>query len=217
MNIAIFKKLPVYDKGIEYVIYKEFDQANITKVNSFSEFSKIKDLSPDVAIVFSNHSSFHEIIRSLRNHHTGTGIVVIEDGSNEKIGEALFKLLHLGVLGFLTIECDVEALIACIKAAHNGKRYLSSEMLQSLLEHILKEENTFKRQKKEPVLTKNEMEVAIMLSKGERVSIIAQKTGRRVSTISTIKRSVLRKTNSEDVFMLREFIMEKAKYQSSGG
>jgi len=113
------------------------------------------------------------------------------------------RLLEMGAAGFLTKACDADELIGAIRKVYDGQRYVGSEIAQQLAMSLLPgtPQSPFQE------LTPRELEVALMLARGIRPAVVAERMNISPKTISTHKYKVFEKLGVDsEVGVLREAI-----------
>ncbi len=113
------------------------------------------------------------------------------------------RLLDMGAAGFLTKACDASELITAIRKVFDGERYIGSEVAQQLAMSLLPGTPQSPFQK----LTSRELEVALMMAQGMKVTLIAERMNISPKTISTYKYRIYAKIGVDsEVALLREAI-----------
>lgn len=113
------------------------------------------------------------------------------------------RLLEMGAAGFLTKACDADELVSAIRKVADGQRYVGSEIAQQLAMSLLPgtPQSPFQD------LTPRELEVALMLARGVKPSLVAERMNISPKTISTHKYNVFQKIGVDsEVGLLREAI-----------
>jgi len=112
------------------------------------------------------------------------------------------RALDLGLHGFVSKASDLDCLVAAINAVMLGEIYTDPKTTQVLLKRILAG-TSFSLQKP---LSARETEVVRMLANGMKVGQIASITNRSLKTISTQKKSAMRKLGTDtNVQLIEEF------------
>ncbi|HWZ46878.1 MAG TPA: response regulator transcription factor [Herbaspirillum sp.] len=112
------------------------------------------------------------------------------------------RALDLGLHGFVSKASDLDCLVAAINAVMLGEIYTDPKTTQVLLKRILAG-TSFSLQKP---LSARETEVVRMLANGMKVGQIASITNRSLKTISTQKKSAMKKLGTDtNVQLIEEF------------
>ncbi|MGK7296410.1 MAG: response regulator [Candidatus Wenzhouxiangella sp. M2_3B_020] len=113
------------------------------------------------------------------------------------------RLLDMGAAGFLTKACEAAELVAAIRKVHDGERYIGSEIAQQLAMSLLPGAPRSPFQE----LTPRELEVAMMLANGMKLTAIARRMNVSPKTVSTHKYRIFEKIGVDsEVALLREAI-----------
>lgn len=93
------------------------------------------------------------------------------------------SLLKAGAMGYLHKGCKIDEIVSAIRDVHNGKRYISSDIAQTLALSLLpgNEKSPFDG------LSQREMQVMLMLVQGNKVQDISTKLCLSPKTISTYR------------------------------
>lgn len=113
------------------------------------------------------------------------------------------------ISGYLPDDFTDSELRECITALAANRIYVN---MQIAIELMITPPPV--RSRKKPLLTQTETKVANLLVRGLSPSHIAREMGRKISTISTIKSNILKKTQVNNVIDLAE-VMEKVPKEMS--
>lgn len=116
----------------------------------------------------------------------------------------ILEFYHLGIAGYLNEDADITTILNCIQSVIRGKKYISEEMTNYFIGKLVGDRTRVPKKK----LTARQEEVALRLIDGQKNTLIASTLSLSESTISAVKRSILRKTGTSNVIELKEF-MEK--------
>jgi len=100
------------------------------------------------------------------------------------------RVLKAGAAGYITKESAPDELVAAIKKAFRGGKYISSEVAELLADHIENGEVD------EPhkLLSDREFEVFLRIGKGKSLTNIAHELNISVKTVSTYRTRIIEKT-----------------------
>lgn len=152
----------------------------------------VRSLKPDVLLCDLHLPGISglEVTERLTKGNSSTKVVVLsvlEDGPLPK------RLLESGACAYLGKACPAEELVAAIRDASRGKRYLSSTIAQRMaLSGLAGEESPF------DALTAREIEVAMLLVQGKRSDDIAKRLALSPKTVSTHKTNLFEKLGVTD-------------------
>ena len=110
------------------------------------------------------------------------------------------RLLDIGAAGYLTKACESKELISAMRAVMRGERYIGGEIAQQLALSLLPgtPQSPFQE------LTTRELEVALMLTQGMKMPMIADTINVSPKTVATHKYNVYQKVGvNSEVDLLR--------------
>lgn len=106
------------------------------------------------------------------------------------------RLLQAGASGYLTKGAGKEEMIRAIKAVSTGKRYISPEIAQKMALKSLSDEDESPFDQ----LSERELQVALMITSGEKVTTIADRLHLSSKTVNSYRYRIFDKLNiSSDV------------------
>jgi DNA-binding NarL/FixJ family response regulator len=191
---------PVVRIGLKTIISENFKQIRIVEQQSTSELFAGSNLpDPDLLVLLKPGS-----IQNLNDETTELlkrarkSIVLF---TNMPYNYALATYLRLGASGFIVLGYSEEMIVCCFKMVLDGEFFVMQDMFESLIPELSKRSGTTEVTRKS--LTSREYEIATHLATGLRTSEIAAILERKSSTISTIKNTIFRKLEVENVIQLR--------------
>lgn len=160
----------------------------------------IREKLPQVALVDVHlpGSSGLDLTERLRRAKVPTRIVVLTAIDNARLPR---RLLEAGALGYLTKGCPAEELVRAVRAVARGHRYLAPTVAQQLaFASVNGVDSPF-----DP-LSARELEVALMLSRGELIKDIATCLHLSPKTVSTYKQRLFEKLDIDNTIALAHLI-----------
>lgn len=143
---------------------------------------QVKEKRPDVILMDVRMPGIggYEATRKLLRHDPELKIVILTVCGEEPFPS---KLLQAGAVGYLTKGTDVGEMLHAIRAVHSGKRYLGPDVAQQL---ALK---TYNEPDKSPfdALSERELQVMIMVTRGEKVQEISDKLCLSPKTVNSYR------------------------------
>lgn len=104
------------------------------------------------------------------------------------------RLLDAGALGYLTKNCAAAELVSAVRQVAIGRRYLAPDVAERLAFSSLDgDESPFE------ALSSRELEVAMMLVRGQSLNVIGEQLSVSPKTVSTYKQRLMEKLNVEHV------------------
>lgn len=214
MNILIIANSPLQSFGLTKFIGERIENAVIESLTELPAPAGEKSrYSHDIVILcLSQADDLQENLGKLKAvsyRCSKSRILVLENAAEKKSFESLKAYLNTGISGFLTSTNPLDMLDECLRKLRAGQKYLSPSALEWLLDNAFppKQENN-------RALTSRESYIAKQLAEGRTVSQIAKETNRKVSTISTIKKNIFRKTNTDNIIKLRELVLNSGMRNS---
>ncbi|KPA15784.1 LuxR family transcriptional regulator [Candidatus Magnetomorum sp. HK-1] len=143
----------------------------------------------------------HKIIKELPD----TKIIILSMYSDKRY---IIGALKAGVAGYLLKNCAFDELLNAINTVIKNKRYMSAEIADLVMEgyaHSLVSN--------EPagisILTTREREVLQLIAEGVKTNEIASKLFVSVKTISTHRRQIMEKLNTDNIADLIKFALKE--------
>lgn len=102
------------------------------------------------------------------------------------------QFLSAGASGYLTKESGVDEMVIAIRSVHRGKQYLAAEVAQQMVLSKLNqksEENPFN------LLSEREMQIMLMVTRGEKAQDIAEKLYLSAKTVNSYRYRLFEKLN----------------------
>lgn len=203
MNIGIIDNFPIVRLGLKFVLKEHYLDAAIVELKSPSFFSEQKLGADDLIILGMNQAvgadNMNAIAQVKKIYPTARLI-----GYDECMDPSMvITYMHSGLKGYLIKQMDLIKLKECIEEVSAGRTYISHEIMDSIL---MAERSADKHQIQSPIplLTAHERKIAHYLTEGMGTNEIANLLGRKASTISTIKSTIFRKLQVENVIKLRD-------------
>ncbi|GAA4447831.1 hypothetical protein GCM10023091_43400 [Ravibacter arvi] len=217
MKVVVISKSDVFGIGIGVIIRQQIADAEIEKIADIRDSGASAKFPPEVVILcISQDQQPEELIAQLEQitqRYPASRLIVAETQANPAIRAISSQIFRWGVLGYLTSDSNAQSIFACIQTVYSGQIFLSKQLLQGVFDSLIdQEKESFQNWNKLlSKLTKTELEIARMLSEGQRITNIAAQTGKKPSTVSMIKKSIFRKTNTQDILTLHQLFSKAVK------
>jgi len=172
---------------------------------------QIRQLKPHIVLCDLNLPGLSGLEVTERIVKSGLGVYVIvvsvlEDGPMPK------RLLEQGASGYVGKGGDARELMRAVHAVALGKRYLSSHIAQNLaLSTVKGKTSPF------DVLSRREMEIALLLIQGLRQEEIARRLNLSAKTVNTHKSRLFLKTGVHDTVALARLAAQYQVIEPSRG
>lgn len=207
MKIAIVDKFPVLRLGIVMFLKDSFSDMTVIESDSILSFNKDFPFEEvDLVILgISQPARANEInaINQMKKRHPARRFI----GYIEKPEQAtVLSFMNAGIDGYLSKQADISEFLECIQLVLKGRRYISQEIIHMILNSDKELSEEIISRTKRSRLTPHEYEIARYLSEGMRTSWIAEVLNRKASTISTIKSTIFKKMQVDNIMKLRDEI-----------
>jgi len=99
------------------------------------------------------------------------------------------RLLQIGAAGYITKGSSMEEMVQAIRAVHAGQRYISPEIASRLaFRHVADDEDS-----PFDALSERELQVMMMITKGTKVQVIADKLSLSPKTVNSYRYRIFEK------------------------
>ncbi len=189
MKVLIGDDHSVVRKGLKMIIEEEYPNALIAEAIDGADLIK-KSSSENWDIIISDISmpgrSGVEIIKTLKEINPKTPILILSVHAPEQYA---VRTLKAGASGYLTKESAPEDLVKAIKQITGGRKYITPDIAEMLIEHQGMKEDSLQHKQ----LSNREFEVMKLLAYGKKVSDIGEELSLSINTISTYRTRILEK------------------------
>lgn len=142
-----------------------------------------------------------DALKQVRSEHPEQAVLVLSMHPEEHYA---VRVLKAGASGYLNKESAPDELVNALRRVSEGKRYVSPEVAESLLDYLdLPADAPL-----HSVLSDREFQVLCLLSKGNTVSRIADELSLSVKTISTYRARILEKMGMNNNSELTRYAIE---------
>ncbi|MFK5915485.1 MAG: response regulator transcription factor [Woeseiaceae bacterium] len=190
------------------------DEKNISVLaaakNGLEAIELVKEHSPDVAILDINMPGLDGIKTTeiLRRDYPQLKIIIVSMHSDELFPQRLIKA---GANAYLTKDTSIKEISFAISEVMNSKTYICNEVAQKLA--LV---NTGKRQNSPfSLLSKRELEVLSLITKGLNVSDISEKLSLSPKTVSTYRTRLFDKLSVKNDIELAKLAMQHGFMEES--
>jgi DNA-binding NarL/FixJ family response regulator len=154
--------------------------------NGREALEQFRSLRPDVTLLDLNMPEIDglQALISIRKEFPQARVVVLTTYRGDVLAQ---RALKSGALGYLLKSSLRKELVGAIRAAHSGKRYVSTEVAIDIAEHVGAEE-----------LSAREIEILRRVAAGLSNKQIASQTGISDETVKTHLKSAFAKLNVSD-------------------
>jgi two-component system invasion response regulator UvrY len=165
-------------------------------------YHMIRDTRPDVVLMDLQMPGVGglEATRKILQYDNSIRVIILTVHSEEPFPT---KLLKTGACGYLTKGCSPDEMVSAIKRVHSGKKYLGNEIAQQLALTVMP------GGEKSPLdmLSERELQVMLMVTRGEKIQKIAEKLHLSPKTVSTYRYRIFEKLSVKSDVELTHFAM----------
>lgn len=140
-----------------------------------------------------------ELIQRARNEHPNIPIIVL---TMYKDREHIKRLVQLGAHGYINKDSDINEIISAVKMCLEGRKYFSSQILNSVFFEDQKSEDPKK------ILSNRELEILQLIFNENTNQEIADELFISTRTVETHKRNIIEKTGTKNIVGLIKFAIE---------
>ncbi len=189
----------MFRAGVKKSIQSITSQCEVSEYGTFDELSwenqKNKYTSFFIKVGNSPYNTMVKNIRKIKSSNKSCKIILYDYHLSINYIIAFFGEK---INAYLPDNFDENELRECLITIESNRLYINNQIAMQLL--TIK---PLRGRKKNIRLTATETKVADFLVQGMRSSLIAKELDRKISTISTIKSNIFRKTNVDNIIDLR--------------
>jgi len=175
----------------------------VAQADTSSEvLQKTKLSKPDIILmdIGMPHLNCIDITMALRKNFPDIKIIALT-AHNDRIN--IKGMLEANAWGYLLKSCTYDQLVDAITQVHDGKKYLSSDVKEFLIEDYLEQESKGKMK-----LTDRESEILKSLAEGKSIREISEMFLISIKTVGTHKQNIFEKMNFENMTQLIKFAIK---------
>jgi two-component system invasion response regulator UvrY len=204
IKILIADDHPVVRKGLKEIIEEASDMIVGGEASNGSEVLKqVRKNDYDVVLldISMPGRSGLEILKELKSEKPGLSILILSIHPEEQYA---VRVLKAGASGYLTKESAPSELLAAIRKASLGGKYISS----TLAERLAFDLEIDAEKPLHETLSDREYEVMCMIASGKTISKIAEELFLSVKTISTYRSRILEKMKMKSSAELTHYALK---------
>lgn len=176
-------------RGIRDTLTDSGDIAVTGEANTYSELKEILISTPCEVLVLDLNlpgRSGLEILGSVKEAYPHVKTLIVSMFAEDQYA---IRCLRAGASGYLNKAGDPSDLVKAVRAVHNGRKYVSPEVSEMLVEHLATP-NTESLHSK---LSERELQTLIKIASGRRLSDIAEELMLSPKTVSVYRARLLEK------------------------
>ena len=141
-----------------------------------------------------------DLLKSLRTQHPALAVLILSIYSEEVYA---LRAIRLGASGYLTKSTPTKILIAAVRKAHAGGRYVSPELAERLAQHLGSTSTA-----SHEGLSDRELEVLKLIARGESLARIAETLHLSPNTVTTYRARICQKMQLKSNAQLTRYALE---------
>jgi DNA-binding NarL/FixJ family response regulator len=206
IKVLIADDHDVVAEGLRFVVEAQQDMTVTACVQDSREAVRRSiELSPDVVLIDHAMPELNgtEATRMIRNRCPATRVIVVSMYSNQI---HVLRALQAGANGYVVKKSAAKEIVDAIRAVHNGGRYLSAELLDIVIDQVVRKvaaDDPLKR------LSSRERQVLQMLAEGHSTSAIAIALALSPKTVETYRTRLMDKLEIHDFAHLIKFAVQQ--------
>lgn len=173
----------------------------------------VEKLTPDLVLMDLSMPKTNglEAIMEIKKRSPGTKIVVL---TVHKTEEYILATLEAGADGYVLKDANHSELVLAIQNALGGKRYLSPEVSEKVIEGYLEGRKAVKTRSVWDTLTQREREVLKLIAEGYKNKEAADYLCISLKTVEKHRANLMKKLDLHNAAALTAFAMEKGLINS---
>jgi len=195
--------------GLRALLSDEPDFEVVGEANDGREAIHIvEQLTPDIVLMdlcMPGMNGF-EAIKEIKRQRLETKILAL---TVHKTEEYILTTLEAGADGYVLKEADQDELMMAIRKVLSGKRYLSPDISEMVIEGYLLGRKELKSKPAWNKLTQREREILKLIAEGNKTKEIATYLCISSKTVEKHRASLMRKLNLRNIAKLTAFAVEK--------
>jgi DNA-binding NarL/FixJ family response regulator len=174
--------------------------------NGLTLYQELHITRPQIALLDINMPGMNglELTKKICAEHPETRVITLsmyDDATH------IMQLINAGAAAYLFKNVNNNELLEAVYAVANGKMYFSPEITGIIAAHEAFE-NAKNQERKEPSLTKRELELLKLIALEYTNACIADTLFISERTVETHRKNMLRKTNHKNMVGLLKYVME---------
>jgi DNA-binding NarL/FixJ family response regulator len=203
IRIVIADDHTVVRHGLRQIVMLDPDMAIVGEAQNGNEVLEIvRDTPVDVVVLDITMPGRNglETLKDLKRLAPEIGVIVLSMHSKEQYA---VRVLKAGASAYISKESAPEELVAAIKKAYRGEKYISPDVAEFFAEYIVRGADEPHKQ-----LSDREFEVMCLIGSGRGITEIAQELNLSVKTVSTYRTRIIEKTGLASNAQITRYVLE---------
>lgn len=189
INVIVCDHHPLIRQGVCHVLANEFDLSLAGEAASYSELRQLLKTTPcDVLLLELNLTGRDgfDVMEMLQRDCSQIRVLMLSAHPSEVYA---LRCIRAGAWGYLNKSCQPAELINAIGQLGRGRKYVSTEVADLLLENMSSKGSGPLHE----ALSKRELQTLKLLAQGKRITDIGELLMLSVKTVSVYRRRILDK------------------------
>jgi DNA-binding NarL/FixJ family response regulator len=205
IRVLIADDHAVVAEGLRFVVEAQPDMEVVACVQDAREAVRVAiDAHPDVVLI--DHAmpvlNGAEAAHLIRERSPGTRVIILSMYSD---AVHVLGSLQAGATGYVVKKSASREVVEAIRAVHAGKRYLSRELAEGVIDQVVHKTPTVDPLER---LSSRERQVLQMLAEGHAVADIATRLSLSPKTVETYRARMMEKLEIRDFATLVKFAIQ---------
>lgn len=207
-KIMIVDEHKILREGLSTLISKQPDMEIIGEATDGREaLELVAKLSPDLILMDVTMPNLNgiEATRKIKSKNADIEIIALSLHSDRRY---VLGMIDAGASGYLLKECAFDELVRAINIVMNGKKYLSPQISNILIEEYAKKTS----QDKLSIylkLTPRETEILQLIAEGKNTKEISNRLNISIKTVETHRRHIKKKLNANSIADLTKIAIKE--------
>ncbi len=198
IKIAIVDDHAIFRAGL-IKLFRKFREMHIIleAENGLDLTNKLKRFVPDIILLDVDMPEMdgYETTKYLKEHHPEIKIIILTHHNSEQI---MLHLIDLGAQGFLLKNNSIDTIVDAIYSVLDNGYYFNDKVQKKMVVNLIKEKKIKPRYDKVN-LSERERDILALVVKEYNNAQISEILHIDVSTVSTHKKNIIKKTNSKNI------------------
>jgi two-component system invasion response regulator UvrY len=204
IRVLIADDHAIVREGLKQIVAQTLDINVVGEAtNAGDVVPKVRALKPDLLLldISMPGRSGLDVLIEMRKEHPEVPVLILSLHSEDQYA---VRTLKAGAAGYLTKESAPDQLIAAIRKASSGGKYMSSDLAERLALHLVSDKGASPHE----ILSNREFQVFRMIAMGKTVTEIAYELSLSVKTISTNRTRILEKMEMKNNAEITQYALQ---------
>ncbi len=213
IRVLIADDHAIVREGLKQIVAQTIDIKVVGEATNAGEVvPKVRSLKPDLLLldISMPGRSGLDVLIEMRKDHPEIPVLILSLHTEDQYA---VRTLKAGAAGYLTKESAPDELIAAIRKASSGGKYISSRLAERLALHLVSD----KTPNPHELLSNREFQVFRMIAMGKTVTEIGDELSLSVKTISTNRTRILEKMQMKNNAEITQYALQHDLIETGNG